>query len=264
MRQLTLVRGLTATVADADGPDRHPPVLFVHGMFGGAWMFEGWQRWFAERGWSSTAIDLRGHHGSHPVPDMGRVSVREFADDVIAVAQAMGSPVVIGHSMGGLVAQLVAEAGAAAAAVLLCAAPPRGILVSSPSLIVRQLKHALDILLSRAIVADRADADDLMFNRTPPADRAPIFARFVPESGRAGREISLGAIAVDERRVRCPVLSVVAEDDRFVVPRVGRQLAAKYGARLRAYPGHGHLIIAEAGWETVAGDVLTWLEEVLR
>ena len=71
--------------------------------------------------------------------------------------------------------------------------------------------------------------------------------------------MSFGAIAVDEQKVRCPVLSISAEDDRFVVARVGRQIARKYGADHLHLTGHGHFITGEPGWEDVAAEVARWL-----
>ncbi len=257
--------GLTLLSADAKRGGRpRPPVLCVHGMFGGAWQFEGWLSQLAARGYEAQALDLRGHHGSRPVPALGRVSVRDYVDDALEVARAIGNPVVIGHSMGGLIAQKLAEAGAVRAAVLLCAAPPRGILVTSPTLIGRQLKYLPQMLGSRPIAPDRGDANWLMFNRTPLADADAIFARLVPESGAAGREMSLGLIAVDQRRVTCPVLSVTSRDDRFVVPRIGRALARKYRAEQIVAEGHAHLVISEPGWEKVAAQVIDWLDRVVR
>ena len=231
MRTVTTSSGLTLHSVDARRGGRpRPPVLCVHGMFGGAWQFDGWLPLLAERGYEAQALNLRGHHGSRPVADLGKVSIRDFVDDALEVARALGNPVVLGHSMGGLIAQKMAEAGAVHAAVLLCAAPPRGILVTSLTLIGRQLKHLPEMLGSRPLIIDRSDADWLMFNRTPTAEADAIFERLVPESGSAGREMSLGAIAVDQTSVQCPVLSVTSSDDRFVVPRIGRALALKYAA----------------------------------
>jgi pimeloyl-ACP methyl ester carboxylesterase len=261
LTQITISGGLTGTAATVASSTR-PPILFVHGMFGGAWMFAEWQRRFAELGYSSIAINLRGHWGSRPVPDIGKVSMREYVDDALAAAASLGRPIVVGHSMGGLIAQKLAELDAACGAVLLCAAPPRGITVASPSLLVRQLKHAPAVLFSRPLVPDRSDAEALMFNRIPPAEHEALLARMVPESGRAGRELSLGMIAVDERRVRVPVLSVTALDDRFLVPRVGRAIARKYGAESMELAEHGHYLLAEPGWERVADAVAAWLERV--
>lgn len=256
--------GLTLLSADAKkGLRARPPVLCVHGMFGGAWQFEGWLPLLAARGYEAQSLDLRGHHGSRPVPDVGRLSVRDYVDDALEVALALKNPIIIGHSMGGLIAQKVAEAGAVRAAVLLCAAPPRGILVTSPSLLGRQLKHLPNMLRSRPLVADRSDADWLMFNRTPLAEADAIFERLVPESGTAGREMSFGVIGVAAQRVTCPMLSVTASDDRFVVPRIGRALARKYRADQFIAEGHGHLAISEPGYEKIASRVIDWLDKVV-
>ena len=258
MRELTIRGGLTAVVEDAASAPR-PPILFIHGTFGGAWQFEAFQRYFAELGYSSYAINLRGHHGSRAVPDLGKVSVLDYVDDALPVARALGRPIVIGHSMGGLVAQKLAEAGAVAAAVLLCSAAPKGISILTPLLVAKQVKHARELLLSRPIVPNARDVNDLAFNRIPPAERAALFARLVPDSGRAGREMSFGAIAVDERKVHCPVLSISAADDRFIPPRVGRQLARKYHGDHLQLEGHAHFITGEPGWEAVAAEVARWL-----
>ena len=228
-------------------------------MFGGAWQFAGWQEYLAAQGRSSVAVDLRGHHGSRPVADIGKVSLREYVDDALAAARAIGTPMVIGHSMGGLIAQKLAEAGAVSAAVLICSAPPRWISVASTRLLVRQLKHAPAILLSRPLVPGRADADALFLNRIPLAERAALLEQMEPESGRAARELSLGALAVDASRVRCPVLSVGARDDRFLPPRIARAIARKYDGEYREYERHAHYIVGEPGWELVAKDVASWI-----
>ena len=260
MREVSVVGGLTAMVADAERADgERPHLLFLHGMFAGAWMFAPIQRWFADRGYSSHAINLRGHYGSQPVADFGRVSVYDFVDDALHLARALAQPIVIGHSMGGLLAQKLAEAGAARAAILVSAAPPRGIVVTGPSLVVRQLKHLFPILASRPIVPTRSDADALIFNCVPPAEREAFFAQLVPESGRAGRELSLSGVPVDERKVRCPVLSIGAAQDRFVLPYVARALARKYGADYREFPGRGHFMLGEPGWEQVAIGMEEWI-----
>jgi pimeloyl-ACP methyl ester carboxylesterase len=258
---MTLPSGLTLHSMDARrGGQPRPPVLCVHGMFGGAWQFDGWLPLLADRGYEAQAVNLRGHHGSRPVVDLGKVTMRDFVEDALEAARVLGEPVVLGHSMGGLIAQKMAEAGAVRAAVLLCAAPPRGILATSPTLIGRQLKHLPAILCSRPMRPNRSDADWLMFNGMSPVEADAIFGRLVPESGAAGRDLTFGMVAVDERRVRCPLLSVTASEDRFIVPRIGRALAKKYAAEHYVVDGHAHMVISELGWEKVAARVLDWLD----
>jgi pimeloyl-ACP methyl ester carboxylesterase len=168
--------------------------------------------------------------------------------------------------MGGLLAQKAAAEGLACAAVLIASAPPRGILVAGPRLLVRQIRYLQPMLRSRPLVPGEQEALDLVFNRTPPEQRVEDFARLVPESGRAGIELSLGlsATRVDAQRVQCPVLVVTGRDDAFVVPRVARQIARRYAAPLREYEGLAHHIIIEPGWERPANDIIHWLDHVAR
>lgn len=224
-------------------------------------MWEDYQTRLAAAGYESHALDLRGHHRSRPVRDIGRLSVRDYVEDALEIARSLGNPIVIGHSMGGLVSQKVAEAGACRALVLIASAPPRWIPVVSRLLLMRQLKYMPQLLLHRPLLPDRADADVLMFNRTPVPDRDAQYARLVPDSGRAGLELSLGVIAVHAQRVTAPVLVVTGLDDQFVVPRVSRALARKYRATLKEFPSHGHHIITEPGWEKPCDEIIRWMDE---
>ena len=238
-----------------------PPILLIHGMFGGAWYWADYQAFLAAHGYDSHAINLRGHHGSRPVPDIGKVPLKAYVADAIEIARALGNPIVIGHSMGGLIAQKVAEAGECRALVLLSSAPPRWIPVASWLLLRKELKYAGELLAHRPMLPDRGDADDLMFNRTPIPDRDAFYARLVPESGRAGFDLAFGVVAVNAARVTAPTLVVTGTDDRFVVPRVARALARKYHAPLRTHRSFAHHIMSEPGWERPASDVVAWLDE---
>lgn len=266
MKEIVTTTGLRI-VAEAPADTTHTPILLVHGMAAGAWHFERWQPFLAARGWPTYAVDLRGHGGSRPAPDLGRVSVLDYVEDAreamaeVARRHAGARPVLVGHSMGGLVVQKLAESTAPSAVVLLCAAPPRGIPVASIPLLKRQLRwrYMAPLLRSRPLVGTSGDLRSLSSERISDAEWEAIFPRFGPESGRAGREISIGGIAVDPRRVRCPVLVVAADEDRFVVPRVARALARRYGAAIREVRGHGHLLLLEPGWEGPATIVEEWL-----
>ena len=259
LRATTFPGGITATVADVPGGGGGPRLLLIHGMFGGAWQFEEWQERLARMGHSSVAIGLRAHRGGRGGADGANASLRDYVDDALVVAREMGRPTVIGHSMGGLIAQKLAEEDTVSAAVLICSAPPRWISALSGRLLSHMLKYTPELLLARPIVAARADADALFLNHVPLAERDRIFQRLVPESGRVARELALGALAVDARRVSCPILSMGAGGDRFLPPRIARAIAKKYGCEHREYAAHGHYIVGEPGWEQVADDAMGWL-----
>ena len=235
------------------------PVLFVHGYFADASVFEPWLPFFAERGFPAYAVNLRGRAGSMPDADLGRASIDDFVSDAAAVAAHLGTPAVVGHSMGGLIAQKLAERGLVSAAALVTPAPPRGITVLTPRLAIKQLKYLPAILGSRVVTPDRDDMRELVLNCVPPALQEAMLDAMVPDSGRAGRDMSIAGVPVDRRRVECPVLVIAADDDRFIPKSIAAKIAKRYRAPLQTMLGHGHMLIDEPGWELAADLVARWL-----
>lgn len=259
------IAGLAVETVEPRGPARPAPVLFVHGMWGGAWMWQPYMDFFAARGWRCHALNLRGHHGSRPVSDIGRVSIHDYVADARAVAEALGVPVVLGHSMGGLLAQKLAELLPLPAVVAVTPAAPRGILALSTLELARAaLRHLPEILGRRPLMPAFAEIEALELNRLPPADRLAVYARMVPESGRMTFDIAVTGLRVDPRQVRAPMLVIAGSDDRITPAPMVRRVARRYGATLREYPGFAHMLLMEPGWERIAGDIAAWLETVLR
>jgi alpha-beta hydrolase superfamily lysophospholipase len=267
MASLIRVGELALHVEQPASTTTRAPILLLHGIFAAAWVFEYAQRWFSARGYASYALDLRGRGASAAVADVGGVAAGSYVEDALAAARAVTerragvAPILIGHSMGGLLAQKVAEAGLARALVLLCSAPPGGIPVLGRVLLSKMImpRYLLALLLSRPLMPTRADADAMILNGVLPDDRAPIFAKLTPDSGRAARELAFGAVRVDASRVRCPVLSVVGLEDRFVPPNAGRAMAKRYGATLIERPGRAHFPLGEPGRDELLETIERWL-----
>lgn len=255
---------LTVAVERPGFTSGKPPVLLIHGIFSGAWQWGKFQALLARHGYESHAVNLRGRAESRRVSDIGRVRLRDYVDDALEVARHLGDPIVIGHSMGGLIAQKVAEAGVARALVLISSAPPRWIPALNGILLRRLLKYLRELALFRPLFPARPDADVLMFNRTPRAEADAEYRQLVPDSGRAGFELAFGVEAVHAPRVTVPVRVAAGLDDHFVAPRVARALAAKYGATLALYEGFAHHIISEPGCERPATDIVEWLDGLGR
>lgn len=247
--------------APARGAARPHPLLLVHGMNGGSWYLENYLKAAAAAGWDTWAVNLRGHWGSRPVPDLGRVSVLDYVEDVRDCLRALGPAAVLGHSMGGLVAQKIAEEGAVTAAVFLASAPPRGIIVLRWGVLSRMWRYAGAILGSRAFQPRPDDAAALIANGLSRETQEQLYPRLVPESGRAARELALGSVAVDARRVRCPTLVVGAEHDAITPTAIQRKIAAKYGATYLEAAGHAHMLMVEDGWEGPFKTILAWLDQ---
>ena len=245
------------------GRPRSRSVLFVHGMWGGSWYFRNYLYAAAQAGWDAWALDLRGH-GLSPAPGgLGGTGLADYVADVRRCLDHLGETVLVGHSMGGLIAQKVAEGGGVAAAVFLTSAPPRGINAVSWSVLARMARYVPAMLAGRAFTVSRAHADFLFLNGLTPEQREWAFPRFGAESGRAARELALGGLAVDPRAIRCPTLVVGADRDRITPVALQRRIAERYRAEYQAAAGHGHMLMLEEGWEPPFKDMLTWVERAL-
>jgi pimeloyl-ACP methyl ester carboxylesterase len=66
---------------------------------------------------------------------------------------------------------------------------------------------------------------------------------------------------VEASRVRCPMLVIAAEEDKFIPPDIVKRIAARYDATLRVMENRGHMVIVEPGWEKLAADVERWIRE---
>lgn len=260
MSAIETIRVGELTVAHA-APDREtgPPVLFVHGIFADARVWTDWLPRFAEHGLPAYAVNLRGRSDSKPVANIGAVSIEDFVDDAANVARMIGKPAIVGHSMGGLIAQRLAERDLVRAMVLITPAPPRGIVLISAELIAKQLKYLPNVLLSRALPPNAADLRVVALNRASPELQERVLAQLTPDSGRAARELSITGVPVNAARVTCPVLVIAAEDDHFVPSKTVARIARRYDAELRVLRGRGHMVVMEPGWEALADDVAAWI-----
>ena len=257
---VSLPGGLTATRCESsDTATFKTPLLLCPGRMAGAWQWARLQPFLARRGYTSLAVNYRGHCGSAPSVDLATVGVADFVTDARVAAETLGCSVIaFGQSTGGLVVQKLAEAGVTSATVLCCSVPPAGIL---PSRAVTD--RDLGSTGSGVVPPDRADFDEHVYNRMPSALADTAFSLQVPESGRVVDEVSNGRIAVDQDRVRSPVLSVVGGDDRQVPPEIGLAVAAKYGALSIVRPFSGHYaLIYEPGSESTANMVVDWLDRI--
>ncbi|HWE07675.1 MAG TPA: alpha/beta hydrolase [Rhizomicrobium sp.] len=250
------------------------PVVMIHGAFCGGWAFERWRAPYESRGFEVFTPTLRHHQPSSTSPDMlGRTSLRDYASDLANLLDTLGTaPVIVGHSLGGLLAQMLAALKPVRALVLLAPSAPWGMLPSTSFEFYSAQALYLDgPFWSRPLTPRRWIAEANMLDLVPESQRAAILARLVPESGRATFEamhwmLDVGrASHVDARAVVCPILCLAGAQDRVTPPSTVRRIARRYHGRARfeEIPGHSHWLIGEPGWEKIAAGTLTWLDQVL-
>ncbi len=248
-------------------------IFFIHGMWGGPWYWENFRQFFERKGYTTHAATLR-YHNIHPhdTPDprLGTTSLLDYAADLETEIRTLPEkPILMGHSMGGLLSMMLASRGLPAATVCLTPASPVGVLAITPS-VTRSFFSILTRwgFWRKPMRQTYKEAVFSMLQLLPPEEQKATYARFVYESGRAAAEIGFWffdrqrAATVDVRKITCPMLIIAGGQDRITPPFVEHQIARKLAgvAEYKEYPEHAHWIMAEPGWEAVAEDIAHWLE----
>jgi non-heme chloroperoxidase len=248
------------------------PVVMIHGAFCGGWVFDDWTRLFEKKGFKAHAPTLRYHRGGEPDEALGTTSMVDYAGDLEKLLDKLGGePILIGHSMGGLIAQMLASRRNVRAIVLLAPSAPWGVLPATPfEYASAQALYLAGDFWNRILRPTHWIAAANALDNVPDNERDAILRRFVPESGLATFEIMQWALDlkratfVDPRAISCPIFCLAGERDRVNSPGTVRSIATRYRGRAiyEELPGYSHWLIGEPGWEKIASKVLDWLAEV--
>ena len=245
-----------------------PTVVMTHGAFCGGWVFEAFRAPFEAQGWTVLAPDLPGHSGAGGVAGL---SMTDYAKAIEAIcADLPERPVLLGHSMGGLVSQMAARRVQPRALVLLAPSAPWGVSGSSIEEAITAFGVSMaDPFWSSSVNADRTLMRLHGLDRVPAEACTAILERLTPESGRAVREVlnwwldPFMTTSVGTGPLPCPSLAIAGERDVVHPSATVRQTAQRIGASFRVMPGMSHWLIGEAGWEAVAETTLAWLAEAM-
>ncbi|WP_085184156.1 alpha/beta hydrolase [Mycobacterium sp. IEC1808] len=240
------------------------PLLFVHGSWHAAWCWnENFLGFFADKGYRALALSLRNHGNSYKHKPR-TCSVADWVSDVAAVANGLpADPVVIGHSMGGLLVQKFLERHSAPAGVLLASMPLNG---ASRALFRIMRRHPLRS--ARALVTGTS----LCALNTPRAARENFYSASTPETvvaryaalldeeytGRQTLDLLILSRPKPER-VTTPLLVLGAELDACFSQDEIRKTARAYRTEAEFFPGMGHNMMLEPGWPAVAERIDGWL-----
>jgi pimeloyl-ACP methyl ester carboxylesterase len=237
-----------------------PPILLIHGAFCHAAFLKPWAGYFTVAGYRCTTPSLPGHDPSDPAL-LSSLGIPDFLTALREVHDEMGEPpILIGHSMGGLLAQQLAAERDCAALVCVASAPPWRLSIAARSM-PYLLPSLPRILAGLAFRPSQRAADFLVSHGLPADERDEIRREYVHESGRACRSMLLGSASLNRAVPPCPVLCISGEDDRIVAPGIGAMLARRYQAEHVVVAGHGHWLIAKSLIHTVAARVRSWLDQ---
>lgn len=209
---------------------------------------------------------LRGHDGQP-----GRIwhRIRDYVEDVErAAAEFDQPPIPVGHSVGGFLAQKYLEQNPAPGAVLMASVPAGGVVGATARLAARHpvaFAKANARLRLRPLVSTSALVRDLFFTAdTPRAVVDSCQAQLQDDSYLAFLDLLLFLAKATPRRVQAPVLVLGAEHDGLFTVGEQRRTARAYRTEAEVFPGMGHDMMLDQGWEEVADRIDAWLRRLLR
>jgi pimeloyl-ACP methyl ester carboxylesterase len=251
-------------------------IVFVHGMFMTPLGWEQWVNHFQAKGYKCIAPAWPGRdkpiatlRKNHPDPQLGKLTLSEVVEHLASTIKKLDeTPILIGHSMGGLIVQILLQMDLAAAGVAIDSAPPAGVFTTKWSFL-KSNWPMISPFVSESEPREMSfeDFQYAFVNTLPGAEQQAAYDKYVvPESRRVPRE-SLGGIAkIDFKKTHAPLLLTAGSDDHIIPASLCKTNYERYRQSasitdFKEFAGRTHFIIGQKGWEEVADYVLAWLND---
>ena len=247
------------------------PVVFVHGAFCGGWAFDAFREPFEAAGFETHAPNLPHHERGADLEQLAQSGLKDYTQAITHYVRGLRAPpVLVGHSLGGLVSQMTAMHAPIAGLVLLAPSAPWGV----PPTTLDEHSHQFGLSLlgdywRRPVPPDYRVARTTTLDRLAREDARRTCARFVPESGRAIREAvqwwidhSMASQA-PVYRISAPVLGLAGGRDRVNPSSTVRRVIARFPgdqAHFHEFPEMSHWLVGEPEAADVSKLILQWLE----
>ncbi len=256
------------------------PVVFIHGLWLLPSSWDNWVAYFEEAGYAGVTPDWPDDpetvEAARAHPDVfAKKTLGQVADHTAAVIGRLNKkPAVMGHSTGGLLAQLIADRGLSAATVGIDAGPFRGVL----PLPISSLRSSLPVLKNPL---NRGRAVTLTFdqfkygwaNALGEEETKRLYESYhVAAPGVALMQMAnanlnpFSEAKLDIRNPgRGPLLIIQGEKDHTVAPAIGnaaykRQRHNKAVTEIQRIPNRGHSLTIDSGWREVAQAALDFVK----
>jgi pimeloyl-ACP methyl ester carboxylesterase len=259
------------------------PLMLIHGAWLAANSWENFAQYFESRNFAVSAPEWPRKQGDveelrKDAEELKGLGITEIVDHYEEQIRALDDPpVLIGHSFGGLIVELLLDRGLGRAGVAMSPAPPKGILVlpfsslkaASPALAHPSKRHGVVPLTLEEFTYG-------FVNTFSPEDAAAAYERYaVPETGQIFYEAGFATFRLHpptevhfKKGDRAPLLIVGAENDHTVPASLSKKQYEKYERSPAAtdyieFEGRPHLMMAAEGWEEIAASIDSWLDGVL-
>lgn len=255
------------------------PIVFIHGLWMHRSSWDPWMQFFNEKGYethnppwpgdSATVAECRAN--PHAIANRGIIEIADSYEKYIKTLSA--PPILIGHSFGGLLTQILLCRGIANAGVAIDPAPIKGVW----QLPFSALRASFPVLgnpfnFTKAVSLTFNQFCYGFANAIPKDEAREIYDRYtIPAPGRPLFQVATATFnpnaeskANTKNTTRGPLLITGGGKDNIAPPVMGRGCVNQYNksviTEFKLFEGRGHSLIIDHGWKDVAEYSLQWLE----
>jgi pimeloyl-ACP methyl ester carboxylesterase len=229
-------------------------LIFVHGMLSNADVWLPIIDYFNERKFSCKAINLR--EGLN----LRKVHFQDYVNKVKEIVTK--EDIVIGHSMGGLIVQKVAEEADIKCGVAICSAAPKG-LGYNRGIILSSSKFAPKVIIGRPFKQDYGYVRKYALAGLEEEKAISIYEEMEKDSAIVVYELGMKRIKVNEKKVRCPLLFITTKQDGICTPDLVKRLAEKYNSEFKIFDGC-HSFFYNSSWKDIAKEIYIFIKKCTK
>jgi pimeloyl-ACP methyl ester carboxylesterase len=253
-------------------------IVFVTGAFVSNQCWDDWRIYFESKGYTTIApawpfkegdaATLRNRQPNDT--DLAALTLKELTDHYAKVVSSFSEkPIVIGHSLGGLITQIICNRDLAAAAVAIHSVPAQGVFPYEFSFLKAGWKSlGLFTSLKKTYLMSFKDWQYAFVNEMPLDEQKAAYEKLtIPESKTVARGGLTSAAAVDYKKEHPPLLLTSGSIDTITPAHLNNRNYKKYAKNnsvldYKEFSGRNHFVLGQPGWQGDADYILNWLEQV--
>jgi pimeloyl-ACP methyl ester carboxylesterase len=251
-------------------------ILFITGAFVGNSCWDHWRTYFEEKGYVTTAPPwpykdarveaLRARHPHHD-KELALLTLKELKAHYVNIISSMPEkPIVIGHSYGGLLTQLMVNNGLAAAGVAIHAVPPKGVFPYEFSFLKAGWKSlGIFTSLKETYMMSFEDWQYAFVNGMPLEAQHEAYDTYaIPESKTVSRDALSDEAYVDFRKAHVPLLLTAGDTDHIIPAHLNHRNYNAYHTNgsvvdYKVFPNRNHFVLGQPSWKEDADFIYDWL-----
>jgi pimeloyl-ACP methyl ester carboxylesterase len=252
-------------------------IVFVTGAFVSHLGWAEWQTYFEAKGYKTlapawigkegTPQELRALHPNNKI--LADLTLGELIDHYANIIKALPEkPIIIGHSLGGLMTQVLLDRGLAAAAIVVDSVPPQGILPYEFSFLKAGWKSlGLFTSMKKTYLMSFKDWQYAFVNGMSLADQKKAYEEnTIPESKRVARGGLTSAAKVDFNRERAPLLMIAGTTDTIIPAHLNKRNFKAYGKNTKSITDfvefdHNHFVVGLPNFKRVTDYISQWIDK---